>query len=100
MQINRYLPLILLGILFLWNVYVFLLYAVDKHKARRERWRIPESAMLTTAFLCGGIGALIAMQLVHHKTRNRKFRILVPMAFVLTIAVVLYLLWRALILLL
>ncbi|MGY3730644.1 DUF1294 domain-containing protein [Lactococcus termiticola] len=60
-------------ILLLWNIIVFVFYAVDKYKASHHLWRIPEKVLLTQAILAGGIGAILAGRLVHHKTRKWYF---------------------------
>jgi uncharacterized membrane protein YsdA (DUF1294 family) len=65
--------LILLIILLLWNVVVFGTYAVDKYKAMHHLWRIPEKVLLSMSIFVGGVGAFLAGQLVHHKTRKWYF---------------------------
>ena len=57
-------------VLLIWNVMVFLIYGIDKSKARRRAWRIPEKILLILAFTCGGFGAWLAGIIFHHKTRN------------------------------
>ena len=54
----------------IWNVMVFLIYGIDKYKARRRVWRIPEKTLLILAFIFGGFGAWLAGITFHHKTRN------------------------------
>lgn len=49
-------------------------YALDKHAARRERRRVPESSLHIIAVLGGWPGAWIAQQLLRHKTRKQPFR--------------------------
>jgi len=66
-------------LLLILNVVVFLLYGLDKQKARKNAWRIPEATLLTTAALFGGLGALLGMQVLRHKTRHVRFQILVPL---------------------
>ena len=56
------------------NVVTFIVYGLDKWKARRGRWRIPESALLWLAVLGGSPAALLAMWLFRHKTKHNKFR--------------------------
>ena len=51
----------------------FALYVIDKAKARRGAWRISEKALLLSGFLGGAAGALLAMQLVRHKTKHLYF---------------------------
>jgi len=64
---------ILLALLLVWNIIVFIFYAVDKYKATHHLWRIPEKVLLTQAVLGGGLGAILAGKLVHHKTRKWYF---------------------------
>ncbi|MGI6071301.1 MAG: DUF1294 domain-containing protein [Blautia sp.] len=65
------------------NVIAFLLFGLDKYKAKRRKWRIPETALVTVAFLGGSLGALAGMSLFHHKTRHRKFTIWIPVFLLL-----------------
>lgn len=51
----------------------FILYGVDKQKAKRHRWRIPESVLLCWGFLGGAMGALLGMLCFRHKTRHWYF---------------------------
>ncbi len=79
---------ILLIALLVWNLVVFLLYGVDKAKAKRGSRRIPEKTLLWCAFLLGGIGGMAGMLVFRHKTQHTKFRILLPLALILTLAAV------------
>ena len=67
------------------NAIAFLLYGLDKRKAKRHKWRIPEATLLGVAFLGGSIGAFLGMQVFHHKTRKAKFYIGVPLIFFLQV---------------
>ncbi len=49
------------------------LYKVDKERSKRGVWRVKESALLIIALLGGAAGALLAMNLFHHKTRHWYF---------------------------
>ena len=71
----------------LWNLAVFCVYAVDKLKAKRGSWRIKERTLLTLAFVMGGIGALLGVFRLRHKSQHNLFKFLVPLATVLTVAV-------------
>lgn len=69
------------------NVVTFIVYGLDKWKARRGRWRIPESALLWLAVLGGSPAALLAMRLFRHKTKHSKFRYGVPMILAVQVGV-------------
>ena len=60
------------------NVAAFALYGIDKHRAKRGAWRIPEKTLLGAAALGGGVGALLGMRAFRHKTRKLKFTLGVP----------------------
>ena len=77
-------------IILAWNIFTVLLYGVDKLKAKRHSWRISETALIVPAFLLGGTGAILGMVVFNHKTSKGKFRFLVPLAFVLNIALMIY----------
>lgn len=72
------------------NVLTFVVYGIDKWKARRGRWRVPEATLLVLAAAGGSVGAWVAMQLFRHKTQKKKFRYGVPVLFVLQLAAVVY----------
>lgn len=76
----------LLLYLLLINAAAFVLMLVDKQKARRNLWRIPESTLMLTAALGGSVGALAGMYTFRHKTRHPKFTIGVPAILILQIA--------------
>lgn len=69
------------------NTAAFLLFAADKRRAVRQKWRIPERTLLLSAFLGGGAGALLAMRICRHKTKKKRFTILVPLFLLLHPAV-------------
>lgn len=70
----------------------FFIYGIDKWRARKDRWRIPESTLLWMAALGGSIGALLGMKVWHHKTLHKKFRWGVPAILILQIALVIFIL--------
>ena len=65
------------------NVVAFILYGLDKAKAVKHQWRIPEATLLGAAFAGGAFGAFTGMIVFHHKTRKMKFRILIPIAILI-----------------
>jgi len=76
------------------NLVTFLLYGVDKWKARKGRWRIPEDSLIWLAVAGGSIGALIAMWLFRHKTRHMKFILGIPAILLLQALLVFWLFRR------
>lgn len=77
------------------NALGFLLMCIDKQKAKKHAWRIPEAALLTTAVLGGSIGTFLGMQLCRHKTKHPQFSVGVPVILVLQAAIaVILLLWK------
>ncbi len=74
--------------LLIWNIFVMLVYGIDKLKAKRGRRRISEATLLLCAFLLGGWGAIFGMVLFNHKTSKIKFRMLVPIAVILEITAI------------
>ena len=72
------------------NLITFFLYGIDKRRAVRKAWRIPESVLICFAAIGGSVGAFLAMLLFRHKTKHTKFTVGVPLIlFVQIIAVVL-----------
>lgn len=76
------------------NVTAFAIYGIDKYKARKSLWRIPEAWLLALAAVGGSIGALIGIQVWHHKTLHKKFSYGVPAILILQLALAVWLLWR------
>lgn len=76
------------------NAVGFLLMLTDKHKARKNLWRIPESTLLMAAVLGGSLGCLAGMYTVRHKTRHLKFTLGIPLILILQIILAVYLLLR------
>ena len=72
----------------------FLLFGIDKRKALKHRWRIPESTLLLVSFP-GGIGGLSGMFFFHHKTRKWKFRIMIPLFAFIDIVILVFFLWSS-----
>lgn len=83
---------LLLIYLIIINALGFLLMLIDKQKARRGRWRIPEATLMGVAALGGSIGSLIGMYTVRHKTRHIKFTLGIPAILALQLLAVFLLL--------
>ncbi|MGN0165804.1 MAG: DUF1294 domain-containing protein [Lachnospiraceae bacterium] len=59
--------------LLLVNIIGFALMGIDKSKARKNKWRIPEKTLFFVAILGGSIGCVLGMKLFRHKTKHNKF---------------------------
>jgi uncharacterized membrane protein YsdA (DUF1294 family) len=51
---------------------------IDKKKAKKHQWRIPEARLFTVAIAFGSLGILLGMYLFRHKTKHWKFVIFIP----------------------
>ena len=72
------------------NVITFLIYGIDKFKAKKGKWRIPESSLLLLAIIGGSIGAWFGIKVWHHKTLHKKFKYGIPLIVIAQIAIVVY----------
>ena len=92
---RSHLPLwIFLGVM---NALTFVLFCVDKGRAKRDAWRIGEGVLLGFSLFGGALGGLLGMLLAHHKVRTPYFRIGLPLALLLDLAVIAYLLQAGLV---
>ncbi|MCR4990732.1 MAG: DUF1294 domain-containing protein [Lachnospiraceae bacterium] len=73
------------------NLIGFLFMGIDKLKARKRGFRIPEATLFLLAFMGGSVGSLAGMYLFRHKTRHRKFTIGMPVILGLQVILVLFL---------
>lgn len=73
------------------NIVTFLLYGIDKYKAKKGRWRISEATLIALAVIGGSIGAWGSMHIWHHKTKHKKFKLGIPTIIILQIALAIYL---------
>ena len=67
------------------NLISFVMFYVDKQKARRDKWRIEEKTLHLTSFLGGTLGSIAAMMLFHHKTRKPGFVVVTAIALILNL---------------
>ncbi len=89
--ILTYMDVITLIIIYLAviNFISFVVMGVDKYKARKRAWRIPESTLFVLAIIGGSIGSIAGMHLFHHKTRHWYFLYGMPAILILQVALVL-----------
>ena len=79
--------------LILVNAIAFLLMLIDKQKAKKKKWRIPEATLMGSAAIGGSIGALAGMYTFRHKTKHPKFTIGVPVILVLQLILAVAVIW-------
>ncbi len=70
------------------NFISFIMMGVDKYKARKRAWRIPESTLFVLAIIGGSIGSIAGMHLFHHKTRHWYFLYGMPAILVIQLLIV------------
>lgn len=68
------------------NLVTFTVYGVDKAKARRGAWRVPEKTLFLLPLLGGSVGALLGMLVFRHKTKHWYFAWGIPLILLAQIA--------------
>lgn len=79
---------VLQNYLIITNIVTFLVYGLDKWKAKKSKWRIREAALLGLAVLGGRIGAWLGMKVWHHKTMHKKFRYGIPAIIIIQLILI------------
>ena len=72
------------------NAITFIIYGIDKLKAKKGKWRIPEATLLLFAIMGGSIGAWFGIKVWHHKTLHKKFKYGIPLIVITHIAITVY----------
>ena len=70
------------------NLLTFLVYGIDKDKAKKGSWRISEATLLLLANIGGSVGAWLGMKTWHHKTMHKKFKYGLPLILLAQIALI------------
>ncbi|WP_029699224.1 DUF1294 domain-containing protein [Clostridium sp. Ade.TY] len=70
------------------NLLGFIFMYIDKEKAKKHKWRIPENTLMLIAILGGSIGSLIGMNTFRHKTKHIKFKYGIPLIIVFQIIII------------
>lgn len=78
--------IVLIFYLILINIITFIVYGVDKKRARRKQWRVPEKVLFLLAIIGGSVGALLGMLVFRHKTQKWYFKFGIPAILLLQIA--------------
>jgi len=89
----------------MWRVYLaavavlsvigFVMVGLDKRRAARQRWRIPESSLHLIELLGGFPGTLIARAVFRHKTRKLRYRLIAALMVAAHLGAILFA-WRLL----
>lgn len=61
---------------------------IDKEKAKRHKWRIPENTLMFIALIGGSVGSILGMEVFRHKTKHMKFKLGLPV--ILIVQIILY----------
>ena len=83
-MIDQLLSVYLLAI----NILLFALMGIDKYKAKRGLWRIPEKTLFLTAALGGSVGGILGMKTFRHKTRHNSFKYGFPAILIAQLALI------------
>ena len=84
----------LLIYLLLINLIGFFAMFLDKQKAKKGKWRIPEKTLFLFAFLGGSLGTTLGMNTFRHKTKHWYFKFGMPLILILQIAGAIYLVFK------
>ena len=71
------------------NFLSFLLFGIDKYKAIKNQYRIPEKKLLLISMIGGSIGSILGMSIFHHKVKKLKFTIIIPLILLIQIILLL-----------
>ena len=83
---------ILLVYLLSLNLIGFVIMGIDKWRARKQAFRVPEATLFLIALIGGSIGSILGMYAFRHKTRHLSFVIGMPLILILQLAVLFFLL--------
>lgn len=73
------------------NIFTFFLMRIDKQKAIKQQFRIPERTFFLLSFLGGALGTYIGMQLFRHKTKHASFTVGIPVLIIWNAGAFIYL---------
>lgn len=89
--ISKYSLVLILIYLIIMNLMGFASMGIDKSKAKRGAWRIPEKTLFLIAILGGSIGSILGMNKFRHKTKHKTFTIGMPVILIVQVIVIVYL---------
>ena len=79
-----------LGVYLILNVIAFAVMGVDKRRAQRQAYRIPEKVLFLWAGLFGGVGGTLGMAVFRHKTQHWTFKVFFPLLAILQLALLIW----------
>ena len=82
-------PNILLYVIII-NVIGFCAMWIDKRKAQKGSWRIPEKTLFTITLLGGGVGTILGMYAFRHKTQKLRFTLGFPVILISEVVLIIY----------
>ncbi len=72
------------------NAIAFFVFGIDKYKAQKNRWRIPEKVLFLLSAIGGSVGGLLGMYTFRHKTKKTAFKIGIPLILIVQVVLILY----------
>ena len=91
---NKTVLIILAIYLLAINLIASLLAILDKRRAKRNNWRIPEATLLTLGIIGGALGEYITMKRIHHKTKHNKFMVGLPLEIFINIVIIVLIIYK------
>lgn len=88
--ISKYSIIVIVIYLVVMNSIGFASMGIDKSKAKRGAWRIPEKTLFLIAVLGGSVGSILGMKQFRHKTKHKSFTIGMPAILLVQVLVILY----------
>ncbi|PWU68197.1 MULTISPECIES: DUF1294 domain-containing protein [Gracilibacillus] len=83
--------MILVAYYIVMNLIGFWTMQIDKNRAKKNKWRVPERRIWFIAFIGGGIGATVGMNVFRHKTKHLAFKLFLPLLGILQVLLIVYL---------
>ena len=70
------------------NIITFAVFGIDKFKAVRDKWRIPEKVLFLLSIIGGSVGAMLGMYTFRHKTKKPAFKFGIPVILIVQIVLI------------
>lgn len=93
MTYNQKILLIYISVLIIMSIITFIMFGIDKIKAKHNKRRVKEKTLLELTILGGGIGSLIGRIIFRHKTNKIYFSIVIFLSIISQIFLLIYSIW-------